>query len=144
MFCDKELHFRFIGTYKKTQLYWFPHCHVYQRNVAVVAIYVFLDWAKSFVDEKQEFWSEVQYMLLVMDSYGPHVVYKKIKYSKDNRIIVIGFPSQTSHIIQPFERSVLMSCKSYIAKLFFIKTLSEGYRFVLRFKCIITFFWVLT
>lgn len=53
-----------------------------------------------------------------MDSYSDHARYSTLKYLKENRIIVIGLPTHTSHTLQPLDVSVFSSFKSFACREF--------------------------
>lgn len=78
----KGLHYRLIGNDKQTPLDLLPHCYVYQRNVSVVDSKSFYDWAYKFVNETNELRSQHQFMLLIMDSYTAHALYKTLMFLK--------------------------------------------------------------
>lgn len=79
---------------------------------------IFSDWAKTFLDETKDLRVNNQYNVLFMDSYAAHARYQRMNYLKENNIIVIGMPCQTSHILQSLDVSVFSSFKSFVGKAF--------------------------
>lgn len=62
--------------------------------------------------------SNDNYLLLLIYSYASHTRYNTLKFLQENRIIVIGMPAHTSHILQPLDFSVFSIFKSFISKEF--------------------------
>lgn len=93
---------------KQTPLEWLPHCYFYQLDVAGLDRSILFDWARQFVEETEEMSCDGQYLLLLMDAYAAHVRCEKLNYLEDNKTIVFGIPSHTSHILQPLDASCVI------------------------------------
>lgn len=69
--------------------------------------------------------SEDNFIFLSMDYYDTHALYKTMKLLKENRIIVIGMPTHTSHIVEPLDFSVFSTFKASLSKEFRRLTLTK-------------------
>ncbi|XP_008545945.1 uncharacterized protein LOC103570117 [Microplitis demolitor] len=64
----------------------------------------FLKYLEHFVQHAKP--SEKNRVLLVLDNHSAHISLAAINYCRDNFITMLSFPPQTSHKLQPLDRSV--------------------------------------
>lgn len=50
--------------------------------------------------------SETQNILLIMDGYACHLLFRTLSLLKENVILVLGLPVHTPHVLQPLDISV--------------------------------------
>lgn len=114
VFPGRQMHYRLVNGDHQTLLDWLPPCYFFQRDVAGVDSSIFFAWAKEFVEETSTLRQNGRYLLLILDSFAAHTRYRTLKYLVENRVLVIGFPSHLSHILQPLDVSVFSSFKSKV------------------------------
>lgn len=68
---------------------------------------LFLRWMQKFIESLPP----ARPVLLVMDSHASHLSPEALQMAEDNRIILLTFPSHTTHVLQPLDVSVYRSLK---------------------------------
>jgi len=81
-------------------------CYLHHRDVIGADSAIIFEWVKNFIEETATLPKGNQYLLLILDGYSPHLQFRNLDLFPKSNIIVLVFPSHTSHELQPLEVTV--------------------------------------
>lgn len=75
---------------------------------------IFTQWLNRFIKHAKPIPESP--ILLIMDNHVTHISLEAIKLAKENNIMVLTLPPQTSHRLQPLDKTVYFPLKKFITK----------------------------
>lgn len=118
IFPGKHARYRIVNGNVETMHTCLPPCYFYQKDPAGMNSQIFIDWARHFLNETEPLRRNGNHILLVYDGYKCHIQYEVLSLFKTSRVVVIGLPAHTSHVLQPLDVSVFCSFKSVLQREF--------------------------
>ncbi len=103
-----------------------------------------------FLKHTEEERSNGQWVLLLMDGYGPHTMNPQVlQKMADNRVHAVCLPSHTSHLLQPLDVSCFRPSKQYFRNILDEWTSRElkqrgNLRQVNKWRCLLYFHFVIS
>ena len=87
---------------------------VAHRSPAGMDSDLFAQWVELFIKQTEELRRTYKYLLVTMDGFGAHLLYRALHRLIENNIVAYALPAHTSHRTQVLDYSVFSSLKAYV------------------------------
>ena len=89
-------------------------CYLPHREVPGADSTIIFNRARGFIEETSQLRKNKNDLVLLLDGYTGHILYRTLKLFRDNRVLVVALPSQSTHELQPLDVTVLGAYKSFL------------------------------